>query len=172
MAFNLQDYEPVEERLRRFWDEHHGGRIVTELVVAPEGQWIVKTSVWVDANEERATSTGYAHEVVTERGVNSTSALENCETSSIGRALANLGYATKGKRPSREEMAKANWQPADTTDQEWLKTVLAAITSAEDGDALAGAGKTITYGIDHGKCTDEDRAKLGEAWKNRLAELA
>jgi len=35
-----------------------------------------------------------------------TSALENCETSAIGRALANAGYATKGKRASREEMSK------------------------------------------------------------------
>jgi hypothetical protein len=32
--------------------------------------------------------------------------LENCETSAIGRALANAGYAAKGKRPSREEMTK------------------------------------------------------------------
>jgi hypothetical protein len=32
--------------------------------------------------------------------------LENCETSAIGRALANAGYAPKGKRPSREEMNK------------------------------------------------------------------
>jgi hypothetical protein len=32
--------------------------------------------------------------------------LENCETSAIGRALANAGFAAKGKRPSREEMAK------------------------------------------------------------------
>ena len=32
--------------------------------------------------------------------------MENCETSAIGRALANAGYAAKGKRASREEMAK------------------------------------------------------------------
>jgi hypothetical protein len=34
--------------------------------------------------------------------------LENCETSAIGRALANAGFAAKGKRASREEMAKVN----------------------------------------------------------------
>ena len=32
--------------------------------------------------------------------------VENCETSAIGRALANCAYATHGKRPSREEMGK------------------------------------------------------------------
>jgi hypothetical protein len=47
-----------------------------------------------------------AEETVQGRGVNATSALENCETSAIGRALANAGYATKGKRASREEMSK------------------------------------------------------------------
>jgi hypothetical protein len=44
--------------------------------------------------------------LVTDKGVNATSALENAETSSLGRSLANAGYATKGKRPSQEEMAK------------------------------------------------------------------
>ena len=62
-------------------------------------------------------TTGYASEVVTERGVNATSALENCETSCIGRALANAGFQAKiGKRASREEMAKverATSAPAD-----------------------------------------------------------
>ena len=53
-------------------------------------------------------TTGFAEETVSTRGVNSTSALENCETSAIGRALANANYAAKGKRPSREEMAKVN----------------------------------------------------------------
>jgi molybdopterin biosynthesis enzyme len=38
--------------------------------------------------------------------------LENAETSAIGRALANAGYATKGKRASREEMIKvATYSP-------------------------------------------------------------
>jgi hypothetical protein len=47
-----------------------------------------------------------AFEVITDRGVNSTSALENAETSSLGRSLANAGYAAKGKRASQTEMAK------------------------------------------------------------------
>jgi hypothetical protein len=49
---------------------------------------------------------GFASEIEGSSPVNRTNASENCETSSIGRALANLGFATKGKRPSREEMQK------------------------------------------------------------------
>ncbi len=40
--------------------------------------------------------------------------MENCETSAIGRALANAGYAPKGKRPSREEMSEAVATPKKT----------------------------------------------------------
>jgi hypothetical protein len=100
----LDDYEPVEDRLRAFWADHPMGRIVTKMLPAPEGQFIVHASVFLD--DGRVTATGLAQEVVAAKGVNSTSALENCETSAIGRALANLGYAAKGKRPSREEMEK------------------------------------------------------------------
>jgi len=48
----------------------------------------------------------YAHEVVGNSPVNKNFALANGATSAIGRALADLNFAPKGKRPSREEMAK------------------------------------------------------------------
>lgn len=52
-------------------------------------------------------ATGLAQEVIGQGNVNRTSALENCETSAIGRALANLGYAPSSERPPREEMEHA-----------------------------------------------------------------
>ena len=106
--FNLEDYETVEERLVKFWKEHPDGRIETALVESTLQRFIVKASVFRTEVDAQAWTTGYAEETVSTRGVNSTSALENCETSAIGRALANANYATKGKRPSREEMAKVN----------------------------------------------------------------
>ena len=104
--FNLQDYETVETRLAKFIQDFPDFRIDTELESFQNDRFIVKAYIYRTFADAVAFSTGYAEEKVTDRGVNSTSALENCETSAIGRALANAGYAAKGKRPSREEMTK------------------------------------------------------------------
>jgi len=106
--FNLEDYETVEERLAKFWKEHEDGRVFTEIIEHTLQRFIVKASIYRTEVDAYPWTTGFAEETVSTRGVNSTSALENCETSAIGRALANANYAAKGKRPSREEMAKVN----------------------------------------------------------------
>lgn len=104
--FNLADYETVEERLIKFWKDHPDGQIHTQLLEQNSGRFIVLASIFRTEADARPWTTGLAEETVQGRGVNATSALENCETSAIGRALANAGYATKGKRASREEMTK------------------------------------------------------------------
>jgi predicted metalloendopeptidase len=104
--FNLQDYETVEERLIKFWKDHPDGQIHTKLLESQSARFIVEASIYRTEADLRPWTTGLAEETVQGRGVNATSALENCETSAIGRALANAGYATKGKRASREEMGK------------------------------------------------------------------
>ena len=104
--FNLDDYETVEERLIKYWKDHPDGQIYTEVVEATPSRFIVKALIYRTEADVRPWTTGLAEETVQGRGVNATSALENCETSAIGRALANAGYATKGKRASREEMGK------------------------------------------------------------------
>ena len=104
--FNLADYETVEDRLAKYWKENPDGRIATELVEWSAGRFIVKALIYRTEADAQAWATGLAFEQITDRGVNATSALENCETSAIGRALANAGYAAKGKRASREEMVK------------------------------------------------------------------
>jgi hypothetical protein len=104
--FNLADYETVEERLVKFWKDHPDGQIHTKVLEHTTSRFIVEASIFRTEADVRPWTTGLAEETVQGRGVNSTSALENCETSAIGRALANAGYATKGKRASREEMGK------------------------------------------------------------------
>ena len=104
--FNLEDYETVEERLIKYWKDHPDGQIHTRLLNQDSGRFIVIAEIYRTEADSRPWTTGLAEETVQGRGVNATSALENCETSAIGRALANAGYATKGKRASREEMTK------------------------------------------------------------------
>ena len=106
MAFNLEDYETVESRLEKWWKDYPDGRISTKIEQATDTRYIVSAELFKTEADAKAFSTGLASESVSDRGVNSTSALENCETSAIGRALANAGYAAKGKRASREEMSK------------------------------------------------------------------
>jgi hypothetical protein len=66
----------------------------------------VKAEIYFNSEDARPTAIGHAEEIVGASPVNRTSALENGETSAIGRALANCNFASLGKRPSREEMEK------------------------------------------------------------------
>ena len=106
MSFNLDDYEPVSARLGR-WLEATDGKtaVITDMIHRGDDWCIFKASLYV---EGVLIATGWAEEHVTDRGVNSTSHVENCETSAVGRALANAGFAGSDptKRASREEMSK------------------------------------------------------------------
>lgn len=110
--FNLEDYETVEMRIRRFYENHPDGRIITDNVTQPadraQGMWIVKAFIYLSTGDQAndlPKSTGYAFEIDGQGMANKTSALENCETSAIGRALANMDMSGN-KRTSREEMEK------------------------------------------------------------------
>ena len=134
MAFNLADYETVESRLEKFWKEFPDGRISTELEICEAHRYVIKAYLYRTYLDQVAYSTGYAEEKDTDRGVNATSALENCETSAIGRALANAGFAAKGKRPSREEMAKVE---KPIIKQKFPEPVADAWTIADPKDELS-----------------------------------
>jgi len=108
MAFNLDDYEPVEARLEKWHGIYPDGRIETEILEHTDTRFIVVCKLFKTEADSKPCASGVASETITDRGVNATSALENCETSAIGRALANAGFAAKNKRPSRTEMDKVN----------------------------------------------------------------
>jgi hypothetical protein len=114
--FNPDDYVDVDERIDRFWSNHPGGAIRTAVIYhSADGDNVaVLASVYKTAEAAAPDATGIAQEYKGQSGANKTSWWENCETSAIGRALANLGMTVSKKRPSRQEMQKV--QRHDTAD--------------------------------------------------------
>lgn len=129
--FNLADYETVEERIRRFYADNPQGRIITKNLTTEadrsRSQWVVQAKIYLPSMREATDfkwqddyilkATGLAFEVDGVGMANKTSALENAETSAIGRALANAGYSGN-KRASREEMEKV--ARAEQAKRDWV----------------------------------------------------
>ena len=113
MKFDLSQYATVEERLTQFWSDHPDGAIITEIAHREENIIVFKAYIYFERGGDLV-STGFAEEVRDASPVNRTSFVENAETSAIGRGLANANYAMK-KRPSREEMQKAQRATTTTT---------------------------------------------------------
>jgi hypothetical protein len=189
--FNLADYETVEVRLEKFIKDYPDFRIATELEVCDRDRYVVKAYLYKVTTESVAWTTGYAEEKVTDRGVNSTSALENCETSAIGRALANAGYAAKGKRPSREEMSKVVTprvsKPAvqdvvpeqdywTTPVNDYMKVVDAPVTlekAMENIAAVMGTGEAVEApSCEHAHMQWREGEKNGKAWGGYFCNTA
>lgn len=101
------DYAPVAERLRLFYEQHPRGSILTQLVSKHDGEITFVAYAYRDAHDRRPGATGWASERIGDGDVNAVACLENTETSAIGRALANLGFTAARERPSLEEMEKA-----------------------------------------------------------------
>ena len=127
--FNLDNYETVEDRLVKFWHDHPDGRIATmmEDITADKSMVVFRCDVYFHADDHKAKASGYAEETRNSSPVNKTSFVENCETSAIGRALANCGYAAKGSRPSREEMEKVQRAPQVDPQHELTPTQVASM---------------------------------------------
>jgi hypothetical protein len=101
------EYDQVEDRLKKFWEDNPNGRIDTKVihVNADFTNAIHRCEVYKDIKDEFPVATGIAQDQQGPKGANQTSWIENGETSAVGRALANWKYAAK-KRPSVTEMQK------------------------------------------------------------------
>lgn len=105
--FDLSNYSTVAERIDKFWEKYPDGRIHTEIVHFDSEQVVIKAEIYTRIDDEMPTTIDYAEERPDTSDVNRVSFVENCATSAIGRALADLGGEFTGtKRPSREEMEK------------------------------------------------------------------
>lgn len=107
-TFDLSKYIPVHARIAEFYEKYPDGRIVTEIIRLNEdsGFVCIKAGAYRNRDDAEPSSTGHAFEVRGQGYVNTTSFIENGETSAVGRALANLGFKIDNGIASREEMQK------------------------------------------------------------------
>ena len=103
-----KDYVLVSDRVLFFNEAYKNGSIITHLISEPNSEMVViKAKATPDmANSERY-FTGYSQAKWGEGMVNKTAALENCETSAVGRALAMMGIGVIDSVASADEMKKA-----------------------------------------------------------------
>ena len=107
VSIHGKQYKTVALRVSEFREKYpidDGWGIETQCY-AVDAQTVIMRAVITDP-QGRVVSTGYAEEERSQRGINSTSALENAETSAIGRALAGAGMAGT-EYASADEVAQA-----------------------------------------------------------------
>ena len=183
--FNLDEYTTVRERVIEFWKRYPNGRIETEILDWSDKRFIVGARLYREATDEKPFSTGFAHEVVTDRGVNKDFALENGVTSAIGVACGHANIGIDKHKPSREEMSKVvaakplpkpAVQDVKQDDQDYWttpvgqynKVVDAPVTlekAMENIAAVMGTQEAVEPPLcQHGHMTWREGEKNGKAW--------
>ena len=107
-------YVLVSDRIIFFNQEYKNGAIKTELVSYENKQITIKAVVIPDSDKPDRFFTGWSQEIEGSTFINKTSALENAETSAVGRALAMMGIGVIDSISSVDEINKANNRPAST----------------------------------------------------------
>jgi hypothetical protein len=133
-----REYKTVAKRVQEFREEHPDWSIVTELVNADDSMVIMKAAI-LD-HDGRILGTGYAEENRSASQINKTSALENCETSAIGRALAACGYAGSEYASANEVQNAIEQQKVKIplkTKNEFMAQVLEALSEGKSEDLHA-----------------------------------
>lgn len=108
MRFNPDEYITVSERIEKFYAKFPQGRILTSVVEhnAETGFILIRAEVYRDAEDALPAATGHAYELRSAGHVQAGSYVEVCETSSVGRALALLGFEVRRGVASREEVIR------------------------------------------------------------------
>lgn len=106
-----KSYVLVSDRVIYFNEQYPNGCIKTNIVKYENGQVTIRARVFPDMENTNRYFSGYAQEIEGTTFINKTSALENAETSAVGRALAMMGIGVIDSIASVDEINKANNRP-------------------------------------------------------------
>lgn len=102
----INTYVEVNERIKAFRKVYPEGFILTDMVSNSDGVCVFRTEVgyYVGGELKVVLGTGTAYENEGSSFINKTSYIENCETSSVGRALGMAGFGIDDDVASAEEI--------------------------------------------------------------------
>ena len=165
VKIHKNDYKTVALRVTEFIasPKHEGWSIETDLI--SDGTNVV-IKAFVKDVDGRVRGTGYAEEVRGSTNINKTSAVENCETSAIGRALSAVGFGGT-EYASANEVTDAIIQQTEINAQEQLLAYNAGGrehigTSSAIKDALA-TDDLETAAEEWGQLDDEQKRLIWKA---------
>ena len=118
VQINGKDYVTVAERLALLHDQYDNVMIETEILRFDEEIVLVKAVLKIEEKQ----FIGHAQEIIGSSQVNSTSALENAETSAVGRALAFAGFGVHGGIDSADEIIKAENRTSKVSETKEIAT--------------------------------------------------
>ena len=122
-----KEYAEVNERIKAFRSLCPNGRIDTVLLSNENGVCVFRAEIY--GEDGKMLGAGTAYEKEDSSFINSTSYIENCETSAVGRALGMCGFGIDNSVASYEEVGNAMKQ------QEQAEQKLDAMT-VEDAEQL------------------------------------
>ena len=134
-------YVMVKDRVIHFNKEYPNGCIRSKLVDRIDNNVIFEATVIPDIDKPERYFTGHAEEEIGSSQINKTSALENCETSAVGRALAMMGIGADESFASADEVSNAVFQQnrEDATGVSYQNTP----KTAENGLKCPDCGKGV-----------------------------
>ena len=165
-----KQYETVALRVQKFREKHPDYRLLTEIIERTDAVVVMRASIW---NGDMLIATGHAEEYRKASEINKTSALENCETSAIGRALAALGLGGT-EFASADEVARAVSgakgspviSPVKTALAELSDESMAHVQNVADAiiEAVANGDDRAVFELSESLDSDQ-RVYLWDMWK-------
>lgn len=157
-------YVLVKDRIAHFNAEYSNGSIITDLVSNRDGQVVMKAVVRPDSDNPGRFFTGFSQAKENDGMVNKTAALENAESSAVGRALAMMGIGVIESIASADEVAKAV-SPNATVPHPYLQKAQAMRETRQEGEVACetcGQPATIKTGVS---------AKTGKPWRGAFCTV-